>query len=131
MPSRPRRGSSFGNPPEVEEQRLGFILAGKIAASIVLAVVVVVPGREHRNRRADLAVARDLRRPGVGFGERRAGGAGREVAIDVVAGEDEELRPVVQHGVPDRLRQVLVGAGAEGDPRQRRAVVGARRAVQR
>jgi len=41
-----------------------------------------------------------------------------EIAVDVVAGEDEKLGLIGENGVPDRLRLDLVGAGAEGDARE-------------
>jgi hypothetical protein len=42
-----------------------------------------------------------------------------EVAVDVVAGEQEQLRLVGEDRLPDRLRLLLVRAGAERDARQR------------
>jgi hypothetical protein len=42
-----------------------------------------------------------------------------DVAIDVVPGEQEELGLVCQDRIPDRLRLLLVGTGAESDPRER------------
>jgi hypothetical protein len=42
-----------------------------------------------------------------------------DIAIDVVPGEQEQLGLVSQHGIPDRLRLLLVGTGAEGDPCER------------
>ncbi len=46
------------------------------------------------------------------------------VAIDIVAQEDEELGPIREHGLPDRLRPFLMRARAEGDTRQRRRLLG-------
>jgi hypothetical protein len=89
----------------------------EIAAAVVDAVVVVVPHREVGSGVAQLAVARDAVRHRVGALE-----VARifrvEIAVDVVAGEDEKLGLIGEDGVPDRLRLDLVGAGAEGDARE-------------
>ena len=109
--------------PEVEEEILRHRLVGKVAAAVVQAVVVVVPDREMAHAVAQLVVARDGIGRGVGLAQ-GAGVGGVEIAIDVVAGEDEKLGLVGENGVPDRLRIGLLGARAEGDARQRAAGLG-------
>ena len=119
-----------GNLPELQEQLLRCGFVRKVAAAVVDAVVVVVPYREVGNGVSQLAVARDALRHGVGALE-----AGRifrvEIAVDVVAGEDEKLGLIGENGVPDRLRLDLVGAGAEGDARERRPALPPRRPAPR
>ena len=81
----------------------------EVAAAVVDAVVVVVPDREMADAVAQLVVARDGISCGVGLAQ-GAGIGGVEIAIDVVAGEDEELGLVGENGVPDGLRIRLLGA---------------------
>ena len=72
---------------------------------------------------AQLGIARNALRQLIGTTQ--VGGVGGvEVAIDIVAAEDEELRPISQDGVPDRLRLGLIGARAERDARQGRPALG-------
>ena len=43
-------------------------------------------------------------------------------AIDIIAGEDEEFRLPGTHRAPDRLRQLLIGTGSEGNATDRRTL---------
>ena len=45
---------------------------------------------------------------------------GRCERLDVVAGDEEEVRPVGEDGSPDRLGLLLIGTGADFDPGQGR-----------
>ena len=111
-----------GDLPELQEQLFRHRLVREIAAAVVDAVVVVVPHREMGDGLAQPVVAGDAFRRFVGALE-----VGRifaaEVAVDIVASKDEKLGPIGENGIPDRLRLGLVGAGAEGNARQRRAAL--------
>lgn len=92
----------------------------EVAATVVHAVIVVVPHGQMSHLFTQPGVTRDAVGRLVGAPEvGRIGGV--EVAIDVVAGKDEKLRPIGENGLPDRLWLGLVRAGAEGDARQRRS----------
>ena len=107
-----------GHLPEFQELFLGNGLVRKLRAAVVQAIVVVVPDREVGNGAAQPAVAFDT---GGGLvGALEVGGVGGlEVAIDIVAGEDEKVGSPGQDGFPDGLRLGLIGARSEGDARQR------------
>ena len=79
---------------------------------------MIVPGRGKRHRRLAKAaepVRGRLHRVGVA---QFAQVLRFNVAVDVVAQEDEELEVVLEDRVEDRLRQVLLEAGAEADALQ-------------
>ncbi len=83
---------------------------------------MIVPHGEVGDGVAQPGIAGDAAGQFVGALEvGRVGGV--EVAVDIVAGEDEKLGPIGENGIPDGLRLVLVGAGAERDARQRRAAL--------
>ena len=109
----------LGVAEEVEEDLLRLDLLGVVAAAVVDAEVVVVPGGEDRHRRAEGLEAGHGGEPGV-LGAHHVHVLG--VGVDVIAKGDESLRLHLDDRVPDRLRFVLLGTGAEGDPRQRRFV---------
>ena len=115
LPSAARRG--LGHPEEVEERLLGDALERPLHPGVVLAVVMIVPGGEHRAGR--------LERLPAGLGsQRRVGGrellpAGRhleQVHVDVVAGEQEQVRLHANDRRPDVLVPVFASAGPEGHP---------------
>src|SRR5260370_13261843 len=118
MPSRVCLTSGGGDLPELQEQLLRHRLVREISAAGVDAVVVVVPYGEVGNGLAQLVIARDALRHRVGALE-VARILRVEIAVDIVAGEDEKLGLTGENGVPDRLWLDLVGAGAEGDARER------------
>ena len=98
--------------PEVAEDPLRDLLHGIVRAGIVLAVIVVIPGREHRHPVTQSSEAR-LRRE-LRVLRREHGGVAR-VTVDVVAQKYEQIRVGGEHRLPDRLRHRAFRAGAEGD----------------
>ena len=102
--------------PEVEEDFSRLFLHRVVAAGVVLSEVMVVPHRDHRGRRAQARNARNRRELRVLRGQ---DGHVARIAVDVVAEEDEEVILPGKHRVPDRLRLVDFGAGAECDALQR------------
>ena len=103
--------------PELVEQLGGLGLVGEAGAAVVEAVVVVVPHAQERNAGAHLGQLWVPRLQSVGLPQlpQVCGGA---VAVNVVAHHQEQLRPLLQHGLPDRLRLGLVEAGPERDALQ-------------
>jgi len=105
------------NLPEAQECGLRAVLVAELDPAIVQAIVVVVPDRHVRHGCAQTHQARHLvlLRIGLRQPDRRPG---LVAGIDVVAAEDEQVRPVRQHRVPDRLGLGLVDAGTKGDAPQ-------------
>ena len=108
--------------PELQEELLGVMAARELRAGIVLPVVVIVPGREVRDGASQGDHARQSAGLSIGLLQAldqlglRDVAAVAHIAVDVVA-KEEELWPVGQDGLPDRLRLLLIGTGAKRDPR--------------
>ena len=98
--------------PEVAEDPLRDLLHGIFHAGVVLAVIVVVPGREHRHpvtQSSEAWLRRELRVL------RREHGRVARVTVDVIAQKYEEIRVGGEHCLPDRLRHRAFRARTEGD----------------
>ena len=80
---------------------------------------MIVPGRGQRHCLAQPAepVGRGLHRVRIA---QLAQVLRLDVAVNVVAEEHEEVEVVVEDGVEDRLRQVLLQTGTDADPLERR-----------
>mmetsp|Transcript_66502 Transcript_66502/g.156970 ORF Transcript_66502/g.156970 Transcript_66502/m.156970 type:complete len:508 (-) Transcript_66502:861-2384(-) len=103
--------------PFVAEQLLRQRLQRVLAADVVVAEVMVVPDREVGHVAAEGLQGLDAAELGVALAQRV--GVAR-VGVEVVAQEQEQLRPRGPHRGPDGLRLGLLGAGAEGDAQQLR-----------
>src|SRR5262249_36307517 len=105
----------LGNAEEIEENLLRFNLVRPIAAGIVPTVIVVVPGGQERAGLQQFLIA--------GYGgelliTRTEFLHVLGVAINVVADEQEQIRLGGHHGLPDRLRPILVGTRTERNARK-------------
>ena len=98
-----------GDIPEAEEFILGDSLVREIGPAVVPAIVMIVPDREMRHLFPQPGVTGDLAGNVIGLLE-SSGVGGVEVAVDVVAGEDEQIGLAGQHGIPDWLWPSLLGA---------------------
>ena len=115
----------FIQTPEDLMNAFGECLGGKIPPAIVHAIVVVIPGHQHGDVTAEGLKFRLLCEIREGFPqflqimvEIRVP-ATINVAIDIVANEQEEVRVLAGHAVHGRIGKLFVMAGSDGDSRKR------------